>query len=201
MLVFHLVCIDVDTVFHAIDCNSPSFEFERTDFTMKRAAYEGEKIFTKARCDDLPDRFPSSIQYLLSIMDSMVLSEAFLRLPLPAFGKGYLCRGRARLTTNKKRINHAFQALNVNLGTAGHIVADIASSIEETPPWTLDQIAGLVFAGLLLAFYLSSRYIDRAVAQAQRRSMGLCEECGGLYDPTSCPEPACKQRMDGGKRE
>ena len=66
--------------------------------------------------------------------------------------------------------------------------------IDEAPAWTLDQIVGLVFGGLLLALYLSASQVDRFVARAQRRELGLCEECGGLNDAASCAEMACPAR-------
>lgn len=73
------------------------------------------------------------------------------------------------------------------------VLADLAAA-DEAPPWTLDQIAGLVFAGLLVALYFSSTQIDAIVARSQRRQLGLCEECGGLFDPASCQQKNCPSK-------
>lgn len=63
--------------------------------------------------------------------------------------------------------------------------------MDTAPAWTLDQIAGLVFGGLLVAFYFSSQVIDKAVARSQRRELGLCEECGGVYEAATCQKANC----------
>ena len=73
-------------------------------------------------------------------------------------------------------------------------LVELATALDEAPAWTLDQIAGLVFGGLLIAFYFSSQFIDKAVAKAQRRDLGLCEECGGVYDATTCPKQNCPEK-------
>lgn len=68
----------------------------------------------------------------------------------------------------------------------------VLAAMDSSPPWTLDQIAGLMFAGFLIVLYFSAGTVDKLVARAQRRSLGLCEECGGVYLPESCPmEKAC----------
>lgn len=75
-------------------------------------------------------------------------------------------------------------------------VADLAAAVmDEAPAWTLDQAVGLVFGGLLLLLYLSSTQVDRFIARGQRRQLGLCEECGGLFQPGSCTEKACPARQ------
>ena len=94
--------------------------------------------------------------------------------------------------------------------------------ISDAPPWTLDQVAGLAFGvsgacafvgpvlpecmmvhptplpmhvqGILLASVFLATRVDRVVARAQRRELGLCEECGGLYEPGSCREANCPMR-------
>jgi hypothetical protein len=66
-------------------------------------------------------------------------------------------------------------------------LADLGVLADASPKWTPDQIAGLVFAAFLLFVYASSQIIDAFVARAQRRQLGLCEKCGGLYTPESCP--------------
>lgn len=68
---------------------------------------------------------------------------------------------------------------------------DLAATLDTAPVWTLDQIAGLVFGGLLAAFYFSSQYIDKYVAKSQRRQLGLCEQCGGVNDPATCQSRTC----------
>lgn len=36
--------------------------------------------------------------------------------------------------------------------------------------------------------------VDAYVARQQRRQLGLCEECGGLFEPGSCAEKSCPAR-------
>jgi hypothetical protein len=36
--------------------------------------------------------------------------------------------------------------------------------------------------------------IDDIVAKSQRRELGLCEECGGLYDSELCREKKCPSK-------
>ena len=90
---------------------------------------------------------------------------------------------------------------------------------EESPAWTLDQIAGLVFGvclltlqlnadtdtfgmfssyawhgpmqGIMLASVLLATKVDLFIARAQRRDLGLCEECGGLNEPETCNSSKC----------
>ncbi|GFR53130.1 hypothetical protein Agub_g15847 [Astrephomene gubernaculifera] len=66
-----------------------------------------------------------------------------------------------------------------------------AGAIDGMPAWTLDQIAGLVFGAVMVAFVAGSRQVDVWVARAQRRQLGLCEECGGVYEPGSCAQGNC----------
>lgn len=68
---------------------------------------------------------------------------------------------------------------------------EVAATLDTAPVWTLDQIAGLVFGGLLVAFYFSSQFIDKYVARSQRRQLGLCEECGGVNDAATCQSRTC----------
>ena len=70
------------------------------------------------------------------------------------------------------------------------------AALDTAPEWTLDQIAGLVFGGFLVALYFSSKLIDDYVAVSQRRQLGLCEKCGGLYDERRCQERNCPSRSD-----
>jgi len=62
------------------------------------------------------------------------------------------------------------------------------------PTWTLDQIAGLAFGFVMLAFVASSKQVDVFVARAQRRQLGICEECGGVYDPATCQQAGCPSK-------
>lgn len=99
---------------------------------------------------------------------------------------------------------------------------------EESPTWTLDQIAGLVFGvgrldcllhpiycysslayvttlnccmrlidtqGIMLASVLLATKVDVFIARAQRRDLGLCEECGGLNEPETCDNGKCPYKQ------
>ncbi|DBA78923.1 TPA: hypothetical protein ACH3X1_008800 [Trebouxia sp. C0004] len=66
---------------------------------------------------------------------------------------------------------------------------------EESPAWTLDQIAGLVFGGIMLASVLLAAKVDVFIARAQRRDLGLCEECGGLDEPETCDSGKCPYKQ------
>lgn len=66
---------------------------------------------------------------------------------------------------------------------------------EESPAWTLDQIAGLVFGGIMLASVLLATKVDVFIARAQRRDLGLCEECGGLNEPETCASGKCPYKQ------
>ncbi|PNH06819.1 hypothetical protein TSOC_006761 [Tetrabaena socialis] len=66
-----------------------------------------------------------------------------------------------------------------------------AGGMDVMPVWTLDQIAGLAFGVVMIAFVASARQVDVIVAKAQRRQLGLCEECGGVYEPGTCPQKEC----------
>lgn len=62
------------------------------------------------------------------------------------------------------------------------------------PTWTLDQIAGLAFGVLMVVCYFGAQQVDVAVAKQQRRQLGLCEECGGLYNAESCQQDKCPMK-------
>ncbi|KAG1661225.1 hypothetical protein FOA52_008270 [Chlamydomonas sp. UWO 241] len=68
------------------------------------------------------------------------------------------------------------------------------------PAWTLDQIAGLAFGGVMLGFLLSAKQVDIQFAKAQRRQLGLCEECGGLYEPATCAKKGCPKKQGGAQQ-
>lgn len=36
--------------------------------------------------------------------------------------------------------------------------------------------------------------VDKFVARQQRRQLGLCEECGGLYEAATCQQQGCPSR-------
>lgn len=78
----------------------------------------------------------------------------------------------------------------------------IATALDSPPEWTLDQAAGLVFGGLLVALYFSSRIIDEYAAASQRKDLGLCDECGGLYSPTDgCMLVNCPMRQQADREK
>jgi hypothetical protein len=45
--------------------------------------------------------------------------------------------------------------------------------------------------GVLLASVLSYRQVDVFIARQQRKQLGLCQECGGLYDAPTCTQKNC----------
>jgi hypothetical protein len=69
------------------------------------------------------------------------------------------------------------------------------SALDTAPEWTLDQIAGLVFGGFLVALYFSSKFIDEYVAISQRRQLDICEQCGGLNAQETCQENDCPYKQ------
>ena len=80
--------------------------------------------------------------------------------------------------------------------SSDEVLGYLATSMDTPPEWTLDQAAGLVFGGLLVVLYFSSRVIDEYAAASQRKDLGLCEECGGLYSPTDgCMLVNCPMRQ------
>lgn len=51
--------------------------------------------------------------------------------------------------------------------------------------------------GIMLASVLLATKVDVYIARAQRRDLGLCELCGGVYEPETCSAGKCplkKQR-------
>ncbi|KAF8062746.1 hypothetical protein HT031_004076 [Scenedesmus sp. PABB004] len=55
--------------------------------------------------------------------------------------------------------------------------------------------------GLMAAFYFGAQYVDVFVARQQRRELGLCEACGGVYEPASCSQAQCPMRHSGGGQQ
>lgn len=47
---------------------------------------------------------------------------------------------------------------------------------------------------VMLAFYFGSKEVDVFIAKQQRKQLGLCERCGGLYDPASCSQGNCPMK-------
>ncbi|KAG2454235.1 hypothetical protein HYH02_001269 [Chlamydomonas schloesseri] len=87
----------------------------------------------------------------------------------------------------------AFAALRP-LGAPGRKSASTvcgAGAMDAMPTWTLDQIAGLAFGVVMIAFVVSARQVDVFFAKQQRRQLGLCEQCGGVYDPATCTQAGC----------
>lgn len=76
--------------------------------------------------------------------------------------------------------------------SGGHLQRIVQVRVGDAPPeWTLDQIAGLVFGGFLLITVTLALQVDKVVAKAQRRELGLCEHCGGINDPHLCKTGKC----------
>ena len=101
---------------------------------------------------------------------------------------------RLRLSCRPQRQPRPARPAAAAGGNAYQLVAQLAAALDEAPEWTLDQIAGLAFGTLLLAFYFSSWQVDAFVARAQRRQLGLCQQCGGLYEASTCSQAGCPQR-------
>ena len=45
--------------------------------------------------------------------------------------------------------------------------------------------------GIMLASVLLATKVDVYIARAQRRDLGLCENCGGIYEPEKCNAGDC----------
>lgn len=43
----------------------------------------------------------------------------------------------------------------------------------------------------MLASVLLATKVDVYIAKAQRRDLGLCEHCGGIYEPEKCNAGDC----------
>ena len=124
------------------------------------------------------------------------------RRPRPASSAGCGARGHASLW-GASRPPKARQA-PPNAGLARPCAAPQAGctlqalpSVFDGPEWTLDQIAGLAIGALLAASFFFAGKVDEFVARSQRRQLGLCEQCGGVYDPADCSEPRCPSKREG----
>ncbi len=47
----------------------------------------------------------------------------------------------------------------------------------------------------MLASVLLATKVDVFIARAQRRDLGLCEECGGLNEPETCDSGKCPYKQ------
>eukprot|EP00983_Pelagomonas_calceolata_P058360 1145448-Pelagomonas_calceolata.AAC.7 len=47
---------------------------------------------------------------------------------------------------------------------------------------------------LMLAAVLGAKQLDVFVARQQRKQLGLCEECGGIFEPSSCAQQQCPMK-------
>ncbi|GIL69193.1 hypothetical protein Vretimale_12589 [Volvox reticuliferus] len=94
-----------------------------------------------------------------------------------------------RLSTRQRHLITSISKLPVRPKWPLH-----AGAMDAMPAWTLDQIAGLMFGALMVTAILSARQVDTMVAKVQRRQLGLCEECGGVFEPGSCKQQNCPAR-------
>lgn len=67
--------------------------------------------------------------------------------------------------------------------------------MDSMPEWTIDQIAGLAFGFVMISFIGVAKQVDVYIAKAQRRQLGLCEECGGLNESSSCQKAECPMKQ------
>jgi acid phosphatase family membrane protein YuiD len=47
---------------------------------------------------------------------------------------------------------------------------------------------------LMVVCYFAAQQIDVIIAKQQRRQLGLCEECGGMYSADSCKQGNCPMK-------
>jgi hypothetical protein len=47
---------------------------------------------------------------------------------------------------------------------------------------------------LMVVCYFGAQQVDVIIAKQQRRQLGLCEECGGLYSVDSCKQGNCPMK-------
>lgn len=53
------------------------------------------------------------------------------------------------------------------------------------------QLNIVCLQGFLLVTIALALQVDKVVAKAQRRELGLCEHCGGMNDPALCKAGKC----------
>ncbi|CAK0785846.1 hypothetical protein CVIRNUC_009058 [Coccomyxa viridis] len=95
------------------------------------------------------------------------------------------CRQRLLQPHSVSQACHRYRAVRVR------------SFLESQPAWTLDQLAGIAFGGIMVASVFFASKVDDVVARSQRRELGLCEECGGLYNVDLCAAGKCPSRGKG----
>ena len=62
--------------------------------------------------------------------------------------------------------------------------------MSESPFWVIcPMVQGIMVASVFLA-----SKVDDIIAKSQRRELGLCEECGGLYNLELCQEGNCPSK-------
>merc|ERR1711862_592106 len=54
------------------------------------------------------------------------------------------------------------------------------------PSWTLDQLIGIIYSGIVFFAYIFNDKIDYFVAERQRLKLGICKKCGGQNSFTTC---------------
>ncbi|KAL0036060.1 hypothetical protein WJX79_000240 [Trebouxia sp. C0005] len=107
-----------------------------------------------------------------------------------------LSRRQHRDQILRKRVHSSFKSRQLLVHRPALPVTLLSIALtEESPAWTLDQIAGLVFGGIMLASVLLATKVDVFIARAQRRDLGLCEECGGLNEPETCDSGKCPYKQ------
>lgn len=72
------------------------------------------------------------------------------------------------------------------LGAQGHLAA-----LRTHVPSACVTDSAVAMQALLIAAYYSSKIVDDYVAAGQRKDLGLCTMCGGVYDATDCPKEKC----------
>jgi hypothetical protein len=50
----------------------------------------------------------------------------------------------------------------------------------------------------MIAFIGVAKQVDVYFAQSQRRQLGLCESCGGIYEASTCSKAGCPLASPGG---
>eukprot|EP00884_Botryococcus_braunii_P021974 jgi/Botrbrau1/8460/Bobra.0237s0077.1 len=134
----------------------------------------------------------SSTTTCLQQMHVHVLANSVNRLSCRSLSAGGVRRDRSR--GSAKGINQYRRERRACICTAGLVGILLRTHFFETPPWTLDQIAGLVFGGVMAASYFGAGVVDMWVGRGQREELGICQLCSGLNDETSCAEAKCPRR-------
>ncbi len=48
----------------------------------------------------------------------------------------------------------------------------------------------------MLVSVLGAKQVDVWVARQQRRQLGLCEQCGGVYEAATCQQKNCPAKQE-----